>query len=169
MKGEILQIKKILPHWETDHTETVISRLVAAIVYDFLHPDGCVEELTTGIRPAQNNAFNLRVIEAAQRWLDAGGTIPEYVPPTAEELRLEMVPLTARQFRLGLINTRRTLSQVEDAIAGIEDEVERSKALVEWEYAAKFERLHPLVVSISSVLGFAPEEVDTLWENTLNL
>lgn len=106
---------------------------------------------------------------AVRNWLDAGNAVPAWVPPTPEELREQLPSLTARQFRLGLLQSGRSLSQVEAAIAAIADPTEREKAQVEWEYAAEFNRTHPLVVSLSATLGFTPEEVDTLWQSSLQL
>lgn len=99
------------------------------------------------------------------------GTFSRPTPPapTSEEVRAAMPSLTARQFRLGLLDADRTFAQVEAAIAAIPDEIAREKAMVEWEYAATFNRLHPLVVDLSGALGFTPEEVDTLWQSALNL
>jgi len=92
-------------------------------------------------------------------------------PPetTLEERRARLHPLTARQLRLGLLDANRTFAQVDAAIAAIEDDIAQEKALVEWEYAATFNRTHPLVVSLSAALGFTSEEVDTLWEDALAL
>ena len=90
-------------------------------------------------------------------------------PVSPEECRANLPSLTARQFRLGLLSANRTFSQVEAVIAAIEDEIAREKAMVEWVYAATFNRTHPLVVSLSAALGFAPEEVDALWQDALAL
>lgn len=88
---------------------------------------------------------------------------------TPEEKRERMSSLSARQFRLGLIQSGRSLAQVDTVIAAIEDPEERAAAEVEWQYATSFNRTHPLVVSLSAALGFTPEEVDALWEQALAL
>ena len=91
--------------------------------------------------------------------------LDEWPPvPTAEELRQTMPPLTARRFRLGLINAGIALTEVDDQIALIADPVEKGIAEVEWQFASSFDRLHPLVVTISLALGLTPEEVDSLWD-----
>ncbi|NKI61767.1 hypothetical protein HCG46_26065 [Labrenzia sp. PO1] len=154
---------------ETDHTEMNMAKIVGAVAYDVIWPNGHTETLYTGLRPGDNFGWTIKVIEAVQAWRNAGGVIPEWVPPTPEELREKMPSLTARQFRLGLLQSGRSLSQVETAIAAIADPTEREKAQVEWEYAAEFNRMHPLVVSLSVTLGFTPEDVDTLWQSSLQL
>lgn len=144
-------------------------RIIGVAHYEVEYPDGSTEAIFTGLRPGENNAWNLEVIEAAQVWRSAGGVIDAWVPPTAEEIREVMQPLSARQFRLGLISSGKELSQVDAGIAAIPDATERGLAEVEWGFATTFKRAHPLVVSLSLALGFTPEEVDTLWEQALQL
>ncbi|WP_068413484.1 hypothetical protein [Labrenzia sp. OB1] len=169
MNASIVQIIGVLPHHETDHTLADLSQLIGTVEYEVEWPNGEREILFTGLRPGENNAWNLKVIEAAQSWLNAGGAIPEWSAPAAEDLRARMPPLTARQFRLALVQSGRTLDQVDSAIAQIADDIERANAQIEWEYATQFERLHPLIVSLSGTLGFSPEDVDTLWQEALSL
>ncbi|WP_421983341.1 hypothetical protein [Roseibium sp.] len=113
------------------------------------HPEGTIE---VPLRPSPDHVWEAGV------WVYVTP-----VPPTPEENRANMQPLTARQFRLGLLQSGRTLAQVEAAIAAIEDPTERETAQVDWEYASEFNRMHPLVVDISLALGLSPEQVDTLW------
>lgn len=100
-----------------------------------------------------------------------GKTIQPYVAPVFSdaELRANMQPLTARQFRLGLISASITLTQVDNAIGAIVDDTERQIAQVEWMYAKTFNRLHPLVVILSATFGLTPEDVDTLWAAAVQL
>lgn len=154
---------------ETDHTEQVMARIIGGAKYVVEYENGATEVLFTSLRQGENFGWSVKVIEAAQTWRNVGGVIPEWVPPTPEELREQLPSLTARQFRLGLLQSGRSLSHVEAAIAAIADPTEREKAQVEWEYAAEFNRTHPLVVSLSATLGFTPEEVDTLWQSSLQL
>ncbi len=170
MNCEIIEFYGFVPHYETDHMETNMSKIIGGCSYKVRHTDGSLEVLHTGLRPGENGGWSVKVIQAAQAWRNAGGVIPEWVPPTPEELREQMPSLTARQFRLGLLRSGRSLSQVETAIAAIADPTEREMAQVEWEYAAEFNRTHPLVVSLSVTLGFStPEEVDALWLSSLQL
>lgn len=149
---------------ETDHTEVDMRRITGACFYEVVWPDGSVETLYTSLRPGENFGWSLKVIEAAQAWRNAGGVIPEWVPPTPEEIRALMPTLTARQFRHGLLNTNTLPSEVDAIIAEIEDEFEKEAARIDWEHANGFERLHPLVVAGGARLGYTPEVIDDLWE-----
>lgn len=91
-----------------------------------------------------------------------------YQPPTVDELRAEMPSLSGRQFRLALIENEIALSQVDQTILEISDEVERSKAQVEWEYASEFQRDSPFVVSLAVALGLTADETDKIWRSVLN-
>ncbi|UES51182.1 hypothetical protein [Roseibium aggregatum] len=166
---EIIGFVGIAADPRTDATEMDMSKVFGAAEYVARWPDGYTETLFTGLDPTTNGGWTLNVIEAAQAWRDAGGVIPTWSPPTQDEIRSNMPPLTARQFRLGLIRSGRTFAQVETAIAAIPDGTERAEAQIEWEYAASFNRMHPLVVSLSTTLGFSPEEVDALWQNSMSL
>lgn len=94
---------------------------------------------------------------------------PEPEPPTPEEARALMRPLTARQLRLGLVGGGFSLSQVETAIAAIPDEQQRAVAEVEWEYATQFERMHPLIGQVGGAFGLTPEQIDAMWTAALEL
>jgi len=88
--------------------------------------------------------------------------------PTPEELREQMPPITARQLRLTLRRAAGiTPAMVDGIIAGIEDEGEREDALIEWEYASHYERLHPLLAQIADALELTDEAVDALWDQAL--
>lgn len=73
-------------------------------------------------------------------------------------------PLTASQMRLGLVTNGISLSQVEAAIAAIEDPQDKAVAEIEWEYASQFLRTHPLIEQIGAALGLTPEQIDAMWE-----
>ncbi|MCC5777838.1 hypothetical protein H7H48_02150 [Nitratireductor sp. B36] len=133
--------------------------------------DGAIEAIISGshvIIPDDPDNRHRQLIAA---WEAEGNTIPPHTPrdPTKEEVRAAMPALSARQFRLGLIDGGIDLADVETAIAAIPDPVERQKGQVEWEYAAQFNRLHPLVVQLSSSLGLTPEQVDAMWEQAAAL
>jgi len=169
MQAEIVEFLGFERGWETDHTEMDMQKIIGMAHYEVAYPDGSKEVLFTGLRPGENNAWNEKVIAAAQGWRNQGGVIEPYAPPTQDEIRAVMKNLTARQFRLGLLQAGRSPDQVEAAIAAITDEAERSKAKIEWEYASEFQRQHPLIESVSAALGLSPEDVDTLWNEALTL
>ncbi|MBB4103583.1 hypothetical protein [Allorhizobium borbori] len=91
------------------------------------------------------------------------GTIADYVPPSVDEMRASMPPLTARQLRLGLIANGIMPSQVQSAIEAMPSGPSRENALVEWEYASSFERMHPLIASVAAGLSLTAEQVDAMW------
>lgn len=99
----------------------------------------------------------------------AAGNIAPYVAPPIEEQRQWMSSLSARQFRLGLIMAGSSPSAVSALINAMPAGPDKENALVEWEYATTFTRLHPLVVTLSTALGFTPEQVDSLWEQALTI
>lgn len=104
-------------------------------------------------------------------WEAGGNTIAAYAEPTPtpEETRAAMPSLTARQLRLGLVGGGFSITQVENAIAAIPDEQQRSVAEIEWEYASQFERMHPLIGQVGDALGMTPEQIDQMWEQALEL
>lgn len=84
--------------------------------------------------------------------------------PTIEEIRAAMTPLTPRQLRLAIVvHADISLASVQAAIDAIPDPTEREAAQVEWDYATKFERLHPTILRLGASLGLTPEQIDDLW------
>ncbi|RVQ17752.1 hypothetical protein CN067_20930 [Sinorhizobium meliloti] len=107
-------------------------------------------------------------------WLAENPDFPiaPYVPPpvpTPEEARAAMPPITARQFRLGLVRAGLTPAQVTAAIEAMPDGTEKETALIEWGYASSFERTHPLIPLVGGVLGLSDEQIDALWPQALSL
>ncbi|MBA4204601.1 MAG: hypothetical protein C0457_06400 [Polymorphum sp.] len=102
------------------------------------------------------------------KFLDGGWrleAVPEPEPEAEPEPETPALfpSLTARQFRLGLLDAGMTPAQVDDVIGQISDETERVRAQIEWEYASQFQRSHPLVATLSAALGLTPEQVDSMW------
>lgn len=96
-----------------------------------------------------------QMVEGAPKWV--------HTLVDAPELSAMSVRLTARQIRLGLINSGIALATVEAMIAGIEDEAQRSAAQVEWEYASEYERNHWLVAQLGGALGLTEAQIDAMW------
>lgn len=86
-----------------------------------------------------------------------------YVPPTSKEIREKMPPLTARQFRLGLVDSGYAPFQVTQAIAAMPAGPDKERAQIEWEYATTFNRMHPLIATVAAALGLSDEQVDAMW------
>ncbi|MGT2444463.1 hypothetical protein ACU4I5_18565 [Ensifer adhaerens] len=96
-------------------------------------------------------------------------TVLPYVPPTLEEARDAMPPLTARQFRLGLVNAGISPSQVTATIAAMPAGPDRDKAQIEWEYATTFNRMHPLIATVGAALGLLDAQIDNMWTAAVSL
>ncbi|MCK8782094.1 hypothetical protein M0654_19115, partial [Rhizobium sp. NTR19] len=87
-----------------------------------------------------------------------------HVPPTAEELRAQMRPITKRQLSLALIRNGYSLATVSAAIAAMPEGQTKDEAEIEWEYTTDFDRLNPTLVAIGDALGMTPEQIDAMWE-----
>ena len=138
--------------------------VVHAVVMDGTTP----RPVEVGITPTDDDPL----VVALRDWLvgnEDSDVIEPYVPPTTEELRAAMPPLTSRQLRLGLINNGIMPSQVQTALDAMPSGPDREKALVEWEYASTFDRLHPLIASVGVALGLADEQIDTMWTAAASL
>ena len=82
---------------------------------------------------------------------------------TPEELKARVpTVVTMRQARLALLQAG-LLSQVEAAIAAIEDPVQRQAVQIEWEYAAEINREHPWVQGLATALGLNETQLDDLF------
>ena len=90
-----------------------------------------------------------------QQW-----TIRDLTP----EERKASVPtiVTMRQARLAMLQAG-LLSQVEAAIAAIEDAGQRQAVQIESEYAAEVNRAHPWVQSLATALGLTEKQLDDLF------
>ena len=82
---------------------------------------------------------------------------------TPEELKARVPTIvTMRQARLALLQAG-LLSQIEAAIAAIEDAGQRQAIQTEWEYAAEVDMTHPWVQSLASALGLTEVQLDDLF------
>ncbi|PDT54706.1 MULTISPECIES: hypothetical protein [Sinorhizobium] len=113
-------------------------------------------------RPEDRYGLNPSIRKWLQENLDA--TLEPYVPPTSEQIRASMPPLTARQLRLGLLASGISVRQVSVAIGAMPAGADKDRAQIEWEYASTFNRTHHLIGAIGAVLGLPLEQIDTMWE-----
>lgn len=72
-------------------------------------------------------------------------------------------PLTARQLRLGLIRNGIPLSTVINAIAGIQDELQRDEAQVYWEYSTHIRWEHPMTQALIAIAGIKQADAAAMW------
>lgn len=86
-----------------------------------------------------------------------------YVEPTVIPTPV-VVPtvVTMKQARLALLEFG-MYNSVEIALNAIPDETERTKALIEWEYAGFVDRNSALVTSMAAALSLTPMQLDTLF------
>lgn len=81
---------------------------------------------------------------------------PEPEPPTPEELRALMPPLTSRQFWLAA----NTLGITEDLLVAATDDTE---VIIEIRKSTEFHRMYDSVVMLAPLMGITPEQLDDVW------
>lgn len=94
---------------------------------------------------------------------NANGSYSPPPAPSIRERRATMPPLSRRQFRLGMRRLGITASMIDAAILSIADKDAREVAQIEWEDAISFDRLHALVVMLSTAFSITPEALDAAW------
>lgn len=97
-------------------------------------------------------------------WVAAGNVIEPYAEPvlTPEEMRAQMPPISKRQLRLTLVRNGISLSDLDAAILAMGDE-----AVIEWQDASEYRRLHPLLNQVAAHLSLTQEQVDVMWQQAL--
>jgi len=114
-----------------------------------------------GLAPAVRNALDA--------WIATSKPIAPYVPPTIEQVRAGMEPLSPRQLRLALVRSGVSLLSVTAALDALPEGPAKEEAEIEWEYATQFDRLAPALLTIADAIGLTPNEVDALWEQALTI
>lgn len=99
--------------------------------------------------------------DVAVGWTWDGETFAAPAPPSPEELRALIPPVTRRQARLALLGAG-LLDDAEAALNNL-DEPQRTAALIEWQDASVFQRDHPLIAAIGGALGLSESQVDDLF------
>lgn len=93
------------------------------------------------------------------------GEIASYVSPpepTPEEQRAQMPPISKRQLRLTLVRNGISLTDLDAAILAMGDE-----AVIEWQDASEYRRLHSLLNQVAAHLSLTQEQVDIMWKQAL--
>lgn len=85
------------------------------------------------------------------------------IEPTPEELRELMPPISKRQLRLTLVRNNVSLADLDAAILTMGDE-----AIIEWQDASEYRRLHPLLNQVAAHLSLSQEQVDEMWQQALS-
>lgn len=71
-------------------------------------------------------------------------------------------PLSQSQVRISLIQNGFNLIDIDNAINSM-TEPDKTKALIQWEFTTIFERNHPFVIQVCSMLGLTDAQLDNLW------
>lgn len=80
-----------------------------------------------------------------------------------------LAALIGADYRVALINAGILPNQIETALNSIEDEVEKAKALTEWEYALVFDRSHSLIAAIADQLNVTEKDIDDLFRDAAKI
>jgi hypothetical protein len=76
--------------------------------------------------------------------------------------------VTPRQIRQALVLSGVSLSQIDEALAGLPEPM-KTLATIEWQYSVAFIRANPLVAQVGQSLGWTSAQVDALWTLAKNL
>ena len=123
----------------------------------WLLPGGCVDHpppLVAGGKRARWDGAQFVLEDSPQKEAD--------VEQTPAEPNLAPV-VTMRQFRLMLLQAG-LLPNVEEAIASIGDQAQRSAIQIEWEYATEVSRYHPWVLTLEGSTQLDDVDFDALFE-----
>lgn len=90
-----------------------------------------------------------------------GGGNPE-AELTPEQERALMSPISKRQLRLTLVRNGISLTDLDAAILAMGDE-----AVIEWQDASEYRRLHSLLNQVAAHLSLTQEQVDIMWKQAL--
>jgi hypothetical protein len=131
----------------------------ADVLFEELEALGAIPFTTTADTDTKHG---LEIWEKANA--GAYGAIAEYVPPTVEQIRAQMPPITPRQLRLTMLTIGLTEQEILDYIALIENPEAKAFAEIEWKWASVIQRNHPLVDVIrASLENMTEENLDSLW------
>ncbi|MGV2071677.1 hypothetical protein ACQZ4Z_13065 [Agrobacterium vitis] len=93
--------------------------------------------------------------------------ILSYIPPSQQETRASMPPVTKRQLSLALVRNGYPLALVSQAIASMQEGQAKDEAQIEWEMATSFDRTSPSLRRVAAAIGIDEDQIDTLWAQAL--
>ncbi len=104
--------------------------------------------------------------EAGIGWKLINGvwTAPD-LPPTEPA---PLMPLSARQLRLGLLKIGIKPADVAAAIDALPED-QRDQAEIEWDYASEYRRDHPLIATLGQTFGLSADQIDAAWRDAMSL
>ncbi len=132
-------------------------------VFDTIYYEPSAEQLEGFVEADQATFEELYTHQQTRRYVN--GKVEIYMPPplTPEEQRALMPPISKRQLRLTLVRNGISLSDLDAAIIAMGDE-----AVIEWQDASEYRRLHPLLNQVAAHLSLTQEQVDAMWQQALS-
>ena len=131
-------------------------------VFDTIYYQPAPEQIE-GFTEVDRTTFDeLNQNQQTRRYVN--GKVEIYMPPplTPEEQRALMPSISKRQLRLTLVRNGISLSDLDAAILAMGDE-----AVIEWQDASEYRRLHPLLNQVATHLSLTQEQVDAMWQQAL--
>lgn len=116
-------------------------------------PENSIEDLTKRIVTLEYDGVYI-----SRTWIPAPSINPE-VPYS----------VSPRQIRLWLIENGFSLSDIDNAINSINDQLLREKTKIEWEFSPYIERNHIMINTIGSILGLNSVEIDNAFIQAYHL
>jgi hypothetical protein len=123
-------------------------------------PGAALDDLPEDLRQAIEAHWDEAMVDAYTA--EVAALAAEYQPPP-------LPVLTPRQMRLMMLQIGLDEAEVTGSIDGMTDPAERAAALIEWKWATRYERGHPLVAQLAAALEFEPAELDALWSYAASL
>lgn len=129
---------------------------INATSYALIREDGKIEtfirlDLPEGWEPPEG--YSIIPDDELPEGLERVPENPQTIPQT----------ISARQIRLWLIQHGYTLSQIDNIINQIPDELQKNVVMVEWEYTPYVERNHPWINILGQALGLASSQIDQVF------
>lgn len=100
--------------------------------------------------------------------VSSGVPITPYKPPTVEQLRETMEPLSQKQMRLQLWSQGLGSAKIDEAIASLVAE-DQDRAAIIFNHETRFTRLDPSVIVVLGKLGMTDEQMDAFWDAALKI
>lgn len=148
-----------------DNYPGILSETAGIIRSDL--PDGTsVDDMEMYVKSLIEGDINLMSVHASDLAfkynLKNSTVVSTSLEPTPEEIRELMQPISKRQLRLTLVRNGISISELDNAISQMGDE-----AIIEWQDATEYNRLHPLLLQVAAYLELTPEQVDVMWQEAL--
>lgn len=91
------------------------------------------------------------------------GPIADYIPPTIEQVRSRMRPMSPRTFWKAARYIGIAKADIIAQINAITDKDDREEMLIDLEEATQFDRNDPTLIRLIATENITPEQLDDLW------